>query len=145
MIREAESKDINALETLYKELAPNSKNIMVLPERIEQIRSDSNNYLFVYEEKGIVVGTVFVTLGLDPMYQFRPYAVVENVIVDNDFRGIGIGKKLIEYVDQLCVSKGCTKIMLLSSVNRVEAHEFFIKNGYCGIVSKGFKKYIPIT
>lgn len=145
MIREAESKDVHILEDLYRALAPNSKNIKVLPERIEQINADPNNFLFVYEEQGIVAGTIFVTICLDPMYQFRPYAVVENVIVDKNLRGTGIGNKLLEHVEQLCISKACTKIMLLSSANRIEAHSFFTKNGYSGTVSKGFKKYIPIT
>ncbi|MCF2938119.1 GNAT family N-acetyltransferase [Paenibacillus alkaliterrae] len=79
------------------------------------------------------------------MYQFRPYAVVENIIVDKNLRGSGIGKKLLEHVEQLCISKCCTKIMLLSGANRIAAHEFFTKYGYSGVVSKGFKKYIPIT
>ncbi|PEJ82122.1 GNAT family N-acetyltransferase, partial [Bacillus toyonensis] len=52
MIREAEPKDSNVIENLYKKLAPHSKNIKVLPQRIEQIRNDSNNFLFVYEESG---------------------------------------------------------------------------------------------
>jgi len=145
MIREAESKDANVLEDLYKTLAPNSKNIKVLPERIEQILSDSNNFLFVYDDHGVIAGTIFVTICLDPMYQFRPYAVVENVIVDKTLRGTGIGKKLLQHVENQCISQGCTKIMLLSSANRIEAHEFFTKNGYSGTVGKGFKKYITIT
>lgn len=145
MIREAEANDCDILERLYKELAPNSKNIKVLPERIEQIKKDLNNFLFVYEESGIVQGTIFATLCLDPMYQFKPYAVVENIIVNTVFRGNGIGKRLLEHVEQMCVLKGCTKIMLLSSANRIEAHEFFEKNGFNGTVSKGFKKYIPIS
>lgn len=37
-------------------LAPHSKNIKVLLERVEQIRNDSNNYLSVYEDDGIVKG-----------------------------------------------------------------------------------------
>jgi ribosomal protein S18 acetylase RimI-like enzyme len=79
------------------------------------------------------------------MYQFRPYAVVENIIVNPAFRGNGIGKSLLAHVEQLCVLRGCTKIMLLSSASRVEAHEFFKKNGFNGSVSRGFKKYIPIS
>ncbi|SDS99651.1 N-acetylglutamate synthase, GNAT family [Paenibacillaceae bacterium GAS479] len=145
MIREAESKDAYALEDLYKALAPNSNNIKVMPERIKQIMDDLNNFLFVFEQNEILIGTIFVTICLDPMYEYRPYAVVENIIVDKDLRGTGIGKKLLEYVEQLCISKGCTKIMLFSNANRIEAHEFFMNNGYSGSVSKGFKKYIPIS
>ncbi|MEI4801866.1 GNAT family N-acetyltransferase [Bacillus sp. NPDC077411] len=144
MIREAESKDSNAIENLYKILAPHSKNIKVLPERIEQIRNDANNFLFVYEEHGKVKGSIFMTFCLDPGYQFRPYTVVEYVIVNEEFRGNGIGEKLLKHVEQLSIARESTRIILLSSATRVEAHKFFTKNGYNGTISKGFKKYIPI-
>ncbi len=71
MIREAEPKDSNVIENLYKKLAPYSENIKVLPERIEQIRDDSNNFLFVYEESGNVKGSIFMTFCLDPGYQLQ--------------------------------------------------------------------------
>ena len=143
-IREAESRDCFAVESLYRALVPNSKNISVSGERLEQIKADQNNYLFVYEEEELVQGTIFMTLCLDPMYEFRPYAVIENFIVDGNARGREIGSQLLNHVTTVCVAKNCTKIMLLSSVSRVEAHEFFIKHGYNGTISRGFKKYIPI-
>ncbi|MDR7246519.1 hypothetical protein J2W47_005663 [Priestia megaterium] len=46
MIREADSKDSNVIENLYKKLAPHSKNLKVLPKRIEQIRNGSNIFCF---------------------------------------------------------------------------------------------------
>lgn len=75
------------IESLYRALVPNSKNISVSGERLEQIKADPNNYLFVYEEGELVQGTIFVTLCLDSMYEFRPYAVIENFIVDGNARG----------------------------------------------------------
>lgn len=145
MIREAESRDSNVIEMLYKKLAPHSKNIKILPERIEQIKKDANNFLFVYEEDFIIKGSIFMTFCLDPAYQFRPYTVVEYIIVDEGFRGSGIGKKLLKHVEQLSTVKKSTRIVFLSSVTRIKAHEFFANNGYDGTISKGFKKYIPIT
>ncbi|WP_242221340.1 GNAT family N-acetyltransferase [Bacillus cereus group sp. BfR-BA-01380] len=144
MIREAESKDSNEIENLYKILAPHSKNIKVFPERIEQIKNDSNNFLFVYEEHGKVKGSIFMTFCLDPGYQFRPYTVLEYVIVNEEFRGNGIGEKLLKHVEQLSIARESTRIILLSSATRIEAHKFFTENGYNGTISKGFKKYIPI-
>jgi GNAT superfamily N-acetyltransferase len=145
LIREAQVNDCNYLEMLYKVLVPKSKNIKVLPERINQILNDQNNFLFLYDDNGIIEGTIFVTLCLDPMYEFRPYAVVENVIVRPESRNKGIGKNLLEHVEKLCIDRECTKIMLISSNSRTEAHTFFMKNGYNGNISKGFKKYIPIS
>lgn len=145
MIREAEPKDSNIIENLYKKLAPHSKNIKVLPERIEQIKGDSNNFLFVYEESGNVKGSIFMTFCLDPGYQFRPYTVLEYVIVNEDFRGNGIGEKLLKHVEEISIARESTRIILLSSATRIKAHKFFTKNGYNGTISKGFKKYIPIN
>lgn len=75
----------------------------------------------------------------------RPYALIENVVVDPEVRSKGVGYQLIKHVEQICIELHCTKIMLLSNSNRVEAHKFFERNGYNGSVSKGFKKYLKIT
>ena len=54
MIREAEAKDVSALSGLYRQLvstvAPNS-TIDVREDRIEEIRADPHNFLFVLENK----------------------------------------------------------------------------------------------
>lgn len=144
MIREAEPRDSNAIESLYKKLAPHSKNIKVLSKRIEQIKNDSNNFLFVYEEDDEIKGSIFMTFCLDPAYQFRPYTILEYMIVGENFRGNGIGEKLLKHAEELSIANESTRIILLSTASRVEAHKFFTKNGYNGTISKGFKKYIPI-
>lgn len=144
MIREAESKDAQVLEDLYRLLVPTSQNIKVLPERVEEIKKDPNNYLFVLEEENKLQGSVFITLCLDPMYQYRPYAVIENLIIAEEFRGQGLGRELLHHVEQFCMNRNCTKMMLVSSTKRIEAHNFFEKLGYNGTISKGFKKYIRI-
>lgn len=148
VIREATANDSGVLANFYKLLAPASKNINVLPERIEQIKKDENNFLFVYEQDGEILGTIFLTLCLDPAYEFRPYGVVEYVFVTEEARGRGIGKALLNYVDEVCVSRHCTRICLMSSVQRTDAHRFFENGGYNGTISKAFKKYIrvrPVT
>ncbi|MCU6794848.1 GNAT family N-acetyltransferase [Paenibacillus sp. WQ 127069] len=144
MIREAVATDSETLESLYKLLVPTSRNIHVLPERMEQIIADSNNFLFVYEENGQILGTVFLTLCMCPAYEFRPYGIVEYVFVREEARGSGIGKSLLDHVEQICVSKHCTYIGLMSNAQRENAHRFFESRGYNGTMSKGFKKYIKV-
>ncbi len=51
----------------------------------------------------------------------------------------------MEHVEQMSIARESTRIILLSSATRTEAHKFFDKNGYNGTISKGFKKYIPIN
>ena len=141
MIREAEIKDREEIQYLYKQLCPDAP-VNVQPERIEQLKGDSNNFLFVYEENGIVSGTVFITICLSPMFGFQPFAVLEYFIVNEKSRGQGIGDKLINHVFQVCRDNKCTVVLLLSSSHRNEAHHFFEKHGFDSSNKKGFVKYL---
>ena len=76
------------------------------------------------------------------MFNDQPFAVVENIVVDTEKRGLGYGKSLMGYLKSLGRKHRCTKIMLLSSVSRSEAHSFFKKCGYRSDVKKGFVNYI---
>ena len=80
--------DRDAIQNLYKTLCPNDP-VNVHPERIEQIKKDQNNFLFVCEEAGTILGTVFFAICLSPMYGFQPFGVVENFVVDEKYRGQG--------------------------------------------------------
>ena len=140
-IREALPGDAGAIEGLYRSFVANPA-IDVRGDRIEEIRSDPRNFLLVVEEAGRLVGTAFVTLCLDPMFAFRPYAVVENIVVSEGERRKGIGRGLLEHIDDIATREGCTKIMLLSSSHRTEAHAFFARVGFDPEKKRGFVKYL---
>lgn len=141
MIREAERRDRERIEELYKILIPDDNEIVVLNERIDQFKQDPHNYLFVNEIEGRVEGTVLLTFCLDAMYGNRPYAVVENVIVDPNCRGNGVGKALFKHVESFCLKNECREVLLMSNVKRTAAHEFFERQGFSH-AAKGFKKYL---
>jgi hypothetical protein len=48
-------------------------------------------------------------------------------------------------VEERARSCGCTKLMLLSSVTRAEAHSFFARIGFDGQKKRGFVKYLNRT
>lgn len=142
MIREAEAKDRDQLFTLYKMLVPKSKKMNVLEEQIERIKDDPMNFLLVYEIEGEILGTVTLNICLQALHAFRPYGVIENIIVHEDHRSKGIGQQLLQVVEEYCRSLECHRIMLLSNSERHQAHQFFEREGFSGSVSKGFKKYL---
>ncbi len=141
MIREAEAIDKDAIQNLYKDLCPNSP-VRVLSERIEQIRNDPNNFLYVYEEDGNILGTVFFTVCLSPLFGWQPFGVVENFVVDDKHRGQGIGAALINHVFLVGRENKCFSVKLLSSSFREDAHRFFVKNGFNSTDKKAFIKYL---
>ena len=75
------------------------------------------------------------------MFRTQPFAVVENVIVDTAARGLGVGATLFNNIEAFCFNRNCSKIMLLSSVQRSDSHMFFEKQGFKGSVKRGFVKY----
>ncbi|MBD7964737.1 GNAT family N-acetyltransferase [Fictibacillus norfolkensis] len=142
MIREAEKRDKDKLLKLYRMLVPNSKKMYVREEQIETIRHDRNNFLFVYEKDGELMGTLTLNICLEALHGFRPYGVIEYIIVHEEFRGRNIGRKLLQHAEDYCRSIDCHRIMLLSSIKRDRAHQFFEREGFDGLVSRGFKKYL---
>jgi GNAT superfamily N-acetyltransferase len=124
-IREAEARDAPAILGLYRQLvrpvAPEVE-VDVRPDRIEQIRSDPHNFLWVLESEEGVVGTAFLTLCLDPMHltlcldpmhNHQPYAVLENFVIDEECRTKGYGAQLMRYAVDFCyraiARKSCCK------------------------------------
>ncbi|MBS4195783.1 hypothetical protein [Lederbergia citri] len=62
MIREAERTNKEQISELYRMLVTNSKKRNVLEEQIDRIRKDSNNFLLIYEEEGVILGTLTLNI-----------------------------------------------------------------------------------
>ncbi|OPG94445.1 GNAT family N-acetyltransferase [Chryseobacterium mucoviscidosis] len=142
MIREAEARDVDVIEKLYKELLPNNLNTKVLAERIEEVRNNPNSFLFVYEVGNQVIGTAHLHICLDALVENRPFGVVERVIITEHVQSQGYGSDLMKYIENVCIQKNCIKVFLTSGSSRYEAHGFYTKLGYDGESSKAFKKYL---
>lgn len=139
-VREARGEDVVAIAALYRTFV-SSPHINVREDRLETIASDPNNFIFVCEADGAVCGTAFLTLCLDAMFGNQPYGVLENLVVDEDLRGKGIGSRLLAHVEEVCRIRDCSKIMLLSTASREAAHLFFEQQGFSSVNKRGFVKY----
>ena len=121
---------------------PGDQNIAVHPDRLAALETDPTNHLLVVEVDGVASGSAFLTICLDAMYGFQPYGVVENVIVLPALRGKGVGAALMLGLEQVARAAHCTKLMLLSSRSRSDAHAFFLRLGFDGERKRGFVKYL---
>lgn len=140
LVRRASAADAGSIAELYRTLVKDPR-IRVLPEHIHALADDRANHLLVSQIAGIVCGTALVSLCADVMYGRQPFAIVENVVVDERSRGQGIGTRLMAHIDQLAREHDCSKIMLLSAMTRDEAHRFFEACGYQGDRKRGFVRY----
>jgi N-acetylglutamate synthase-like GNAT family acetyltransferase len=141
-VRRARPEDAPAIETLYRMLVVGDENIRVDPARIKALEQHEASHLFVLETDSGVRGTAFLTICLDAMYGFCPYGVVENIVVETSMRRAGGGRGLMSAIEQVARAESCTKLMLLSSAARVDAHHFFSRLGFDGKKKRGFVKYL---
>ena len=139
-VRRARAGDADEIARLYAQLVANPA-LHVLPGRLAELETAADTAVFVVERNGRLLGTVLVTLCADVMFGRRPFAVVENIVVDAPSRGQGVGDALLRAVDRFCLAADCSKIMLLSAADRAEAHRFFERSGYAGDRKRGFVKY----
>ena len=139
-IRRARSHDAIEVARLYAQLVANPA-LDVLPERLTELETSAEVALFVAARGDGLVGTVLAALCPDAMFGRRPFAVVENIVVDADARWQGIGGALLAAVERFCLAADCSKIMLLSAIERADAHAFFERQGYAGDRKRGFVKY----
>lgn len=139
-IRTACPDDASEIGRLYRQLVSDPR-VRVERDRIEAVVDDPRTQLFVCETNGRIVATVLVSLCSDVMYGDQPFAVIENMVVDTHYRGLKIGEKLLLDVERFCLAEDCSKMMLMSSAARVDAHRFFERAGFSRDAKRGFVKY----
>jgi GNAT superfamily N-acetyltransferase len=57
-------------------------------------------------------------------------ADIEGLVVEDEYRGNGIGEMLVDAAEAWARRRGCTTLRLLSNVVRERAHEFYRRLGY---------------
>jgi N-acetylglutamate synthase-like GNAT family acetyltransferase len=139
-IRRAEPADAKGIEALYGELV-DSTHVRVLPQRAAELSTDPRTALLVVEQDGELHATALLNFCADAMYAAQPFAVIENIVVGKAFRNRGSGSALLRHIEDECIARDCSKVMLLSAMGRSDAHAFFEHHGFAGSNKKGFVKY----
>jgi GNAT superfamily N-acetyltransferase len=95
-----------------------------------RIDGDPAQHLLVAERDGRVVGTLVVVLIPNLSHRAKPWAVAENVVVDGEARGRGVGEALLREATTIARRAGCFKLSLTSNKARSEAHRFYGRLGF---------------
>ena len=95
-----------------------------------RIDDDPANHLVVAAIGDAVVGTLQLTIvpGLARAGMTR--GLIEGVRTHREHRGLGIGKRLIEWAISCSSENGCGMVQLTSDSSRTGAHEFYKNMGF---------------
>ncbi len=128
LIRDLERRDYISLAAVWREaFVPLTDEALITA--CKKMEGDSRYRIFVAETDGRVVG--FVTT-VEALAINLPdgYIQVNSLAVLPEFRHCGIGKMLMNRVEELARERGSSLVELASGFQRTEAHEFYERLGY---------------
>jgi GNAT superfamily N-acetyltransferase len=96
--------------------------------------------LLVAEDKNRLIGSVMGILCEELYGEFKPFMVVEDVIVDKHHRRLGIASSLMRELEKYALKNNCNYIIFVTESDRKDAHKFYESIGYKADAYKGFKK-----
>lgn len=133
-IRIAEPRDIVSCTRLLTLLF--SQEHEFVPDKqkqtvgLEMIIGDSSaGVIVVCEEESLIVG-MLTLLPLVSTAMGRKVLILEDMIVDPDWRCKGTGKLLVEYAERWARENGYGRITLLTDGDNEVAHRFYEANGF---------------
>lgn len=134
--------DLEDLSLLFEELSGKKTDINNMHQNFELIGKNEDYYVLGAKCDGNLVGSLMGIICHDLVGECKPFIVIENVIVSNEYRGKGIGKKLMTEIERIAKEKNCYYTMFVSGIQRKEAHKFYESLGYKLDEVQGFKKYL---
>jgi len=84
---------------------------------------------FSATENGQVVGWAYLYLISNERHE-EPYGLMENVYVEQEFRGKGIGTSLVTAVIEEAKKQGCYKIICASNLDAARVHDLYQSFGF---------------
>jgi len=134
MIDFATAADLPALAELLDELFTLEHDFV--PARDKQLaglrlilENPARGQLFVLRIEGQIVGMANALITISTA-QGTPVVLLEDVIVSAEFRGRGLGRKLVNHVCDWAKAQGMTRITLLADGDNTPALAFYDALGF---------------
>ena len=110
-------------------------------QNLQTIHQNPNEIIRVAIHGQKVVGWIYVFLAV--RLESTPFCEIGGLVIDQQYRRMGIGKQLMDDIKSWCLSKGTRTLRVRSNVKRTEAHQFYVQSGFSEVKQqKVFEKNI---
>ena len=140
MFREARCGDLQDVLRLYQQLHPQDPILRDGSDAaaFELILGAPGLHIFVLELAGEVVATAYLNVIPNLTRSASPYAVIENVVVEESLRGTGLGKQIMAGTLRAAWDAGCYKAMLMTGSRKPATHAFYRACGFSAEAKTGY-------
>lgn len=132
-IRTATKDDIPIMAELLHELfsieVDFTPDFAVQSEGLSLLIQRNNAEIFVAEIQGKVVGMCTIQIQISTA-KGRAVGVVEDVVIDVEHRGNGIGEALLRTLEEWAVVRGLARLQLLADIDNYPALGFYRHQGW---------------
>ncbi len=137
-IREAAQSDLNQLTQLTIQLGyPTSTE--QISHRLNGILTSQNDIILVAERNNNLLG--WITAQATYRLSADPFVEIGGLVVDENIRGQGVGKKLIQSVADWAIQNKILNLRVRCNVIRLDTHQFYQHLGFTETkTQKVFKK-----
>ncbi len=98
--------------------------------KISESNTKCSGFKFeVTSDEGAIIGRAFLYVMYNGLHK-RPFGLLEDVFINNEFRGSGVGTVLIEQIINKAVKMNCYKLLATSRHARSRVHELYVKIGF---------------
>lgn len=141
MFREARRDDLPAVLGLLRQLNVDDPALEpgVAHAVFDSILDTPGLTVFVLEQDGAVLASTYLQVVPNLTRAASPFAVVENVVVDEAHRGRGLGKAIVAATLDIAWEAGCYKAMLQTGSRQPSTHAFYRA---CGFSSHEKQAYV---
>lgn len=140
-LRELHENDLESLIKLYEQLdGTNGEFTAEDARKIWKAEIEGNRKIkyFGAVENRKVISTCYCLIIPNLTRLGSSIAFVENVVTDSEYRGQGLGRKVMEKAIDFARKNNCYKVILQSASFRKEAHQFYKNLGFDGESKKAF-------
>ena len=127
-LKEAGERTLAEVNGLLKQLVHDpSTYVPVSQQELGEIVENNQTFVAVAREKGRIVGVGIIFV----IHKFRgKYAYIEDMIVDEQYRGQGLGTKILQELVTIARSAQVKTIELSTRPSRVPANNLYKKMGF---------------
>jgi predicted N-acetyltransferase YhbS len=142
-VRKANEHDIHGLSELFVEFIGRASNLNAMRNQLEIISNNPFYYVAVACDGDKVIGTSMGIVCYDLVGNCNPFMLVENVVVSAQYQGQGVGKSLMQSIEDFGHKNNCNYVILVSEAKREASHQFYESIGYSSD-QRGFKKRLSM-
>ena len=134
-IRPCRNDDFNGVLKLLSQLWPENNLETTSLRTVFELAITSNLQIFICASSvDKIIGFGSLTI-INSLWQAGYLGHVDELVVDAEYRGRGIGTQLLEHLVDLAKKHDCRRIELDSAFHRRDAHRFYEQNGF---VNRGY-------